>query len=77
MKTTITEPSAIFPIGYKFHKRVSKNKSDMYEVVDYFKTYNGRGELVKFRYHCVHMFCGQPVHDYDICHTTIALATKA
>jgi translation elongation factor P/translation initiation factor 5A len=47
-----------------------KNKK-LCTVNDIFKTYNGRGELVKVRYSALHLFMGQTVAEYDIVETTI------
>ena len=35
-------------------------------VVDVWKTYNDKGEMVRLRYVSTHEFCGQTVTDYDV-----------
>ena len=42
-------------------------------VVDIYKTYNDRNELVMVRYVCTHEFLGQTITDQDVVETTIAL----
>jgi hypothetical protein len=62
---------ARFPIGTKFKTR-GKHPREM-TVIDILRTYNSEGDLVKVRYVTTHEFCGQLVHDHDICDATIAL----
>ena len=46
------------------------------EVVDIWKTYNSKGELVKTRYVATHKFMGQVVTDYDVVKTTIQMGMQ-
>lgn len=43
------------------------------EIIDIYKTYNSKGELVEIRYKSGHEFMGQVVTHYDV-ETTIAMA---
>jgi hypothetical protein len=63
-----------YEIGTKFKTR---GKAPRFcEVVDIFKTYNSRGELIKTRYVATHNFLGQCVTDYDVSKTTIAMGIE-
>lgn len=59
-------------IGMKYIPRGRKNKH-VCTVVDIWKTYNNKGELVKTRYVSEHEFCGQIVTDCDVVQPTIAM----
>lgn len=52
------------PIGLKYPKKCT--------VIDIWKTYNHKGELVKVVYVAEHEFLGQKIKDYDVVDTTIA-----
>jgi hypothetical protein len=60
-----------FAIGTKFKTR-GKNPKEC-TVVDVYKTYNSKNELVHIRYVATHIFLGQLVISYDIPHTTIKM----
>lgn len=62
-------PEIRYNIGTKF-KSGGKCAREC-EVIDIYKTYDSKGELVKVRYVAVHTFLGQQVTDYDVCQTTI------
>jgi len=57
-------------IGTKFIKEGRKIKQ-VETVVDIYKTYNSKGELVKTRYVSEHEFMGQKLRDYDVVAVTI------
>lgn len=63
--------TARFPIGTQYLS--SGKRKDVCTVVDILKTYNNAGELVKIRYVATHPLLGQPVYDYDVVDTTIAM----
>jgi hypothetical protein len=65
----------IFPIGTKFKSR-GKHPREC-TVVDIFKTYNSKDELVSVRYVAEHQFMGQTVTDTNVLHTTIAMGLDA
>lgn len=52
-----------FMTGGKFPKKCT--------VIDIYKTYNSKNELVKTRYVAIHEFLGQTVTDYDVVQPTI------
>lgn len=58
-----------FEIG-KRYKPIGKDY--WCEVVDVYRTYNSKGELVSLQYVTTHEFCGQIVTDYRVTDTTIA-----
>jgi len=60
-----------YPIGTLFKTRGKFPK--LCQVVDIFKTYNSKGELVRTRYVATHEFCGQIVTDYEVVKTAIAM----
>ena len=62
-----------YKVGQKFILRRGKKIQER-AIVDIYKTFNNAGELVKTRYVTQHTFLGQPVTDYDVCETTIAIA---
>lgn len=59
-------------IGTQFIK-VGRKRQDVETVIDIYKTYNSKGELVKTRYVCQHTLMGQVVTDYDVLATTIKM----
>jgi len=62
-----------FSIGHKFIRRHSKHKY-IETIVDIHKTISTvNNEVVKTRYVATHDFCGQPVTDYDVLQTSIAM----
>lgn len=67
----MSERVAKFPIGTRFHAR-GKNKR-INTIVDIYKTYNSKNELVMIRYVSTHDFMGQIVTDYDVIETTVAM----
>jgi hypothetical protein len=42
-------------------------------IVDVWRTYNVRGEMVRLRYVAKHQFMGQTITDHGVCETTIAM----
>lgn len=58
-----------FSIGQQY-KTGGKN-SKLCTVIDIYKTYNSKGEMVKLRYVSTHDFCGQKVTDYDVVETSV------
>lgn len=68
---TQTERAPRFDIGTKYKTRGKSPRSCT--VVDIYKTYNSKGELVKISYISEHMFLGQIVTDRDVNETTIAM----
>ncbi len=62
--------TARFPIGTQYLMR--GKRSDLCTVVDIYKTYNSKEELVRIRYVSVHNFLGQDIVDNDVVDTTIA-----
>jgi hypothetical protein len=60
------------PIGTRFIRR-SKKRKDIETIVDVYKTYNMKGELVCIRYVTEHEFLGQIVTDSDVLATTVKL----
>jgi hypothetical protein len=48
-------------------------RKDMCKVIDIYKTYNFKGELVKTTYVSEHTFLGQKVTEYDVVKTTILI----
>jgi hypothetical protein len=60
-----------YPIGTLFKTRGKYPR--LCEVVDIFKTYDSKGELVKTRYVATHEIMGQIVTDYDVVKTTISI----
>ena len=58
-----------YPIGTKF-KTQSKFPKEC-TVIDIYKTYNNKNELVKTRYVAIHEFLGQTITDYDVVQPTI------
>lgn len=60
-----------FPIGTQYKTRGKSPK--VCTVIDIWKTYNSKGELVKIRYVSTHKFCGQTVTDNDVGETTKAM----
>lgn len=60
-----------YKIGTKFYAR-GKSRREC-EVIDVWKTYCSKGELVKIRYVVAHEFCGQILVNRDVCGTTIAM----
>lgn len=65
-----------YAIGQRFTIK-RKGSSREYEIVDILRTFNSKDELVRFRYVAVFYLMGQPVHDYDVCETTIARVLHA
>lgn len=59
-----------FPVGTEFVTRGRHPRKC--QVVDYLRTFNLAGELVKTRYVATYEFCGQTVTDNDVPETTIA-----
>jgi len=59
-----------FAIGTKYMTR-GKHPVEC-TVTNIYSTYNEAFELVHFRYVSTHLFCGQPVTDYDVVETTVA-----
>ena len=70
-RAPVSEPYAI---GTQFTLKRGKSPAKDCTIVDHLFTYNSKGELVKMRYVTKHLFCGQWVFDYDVVHTTIAMA---
>lgn len=60
-----------YPIGYKFIPLASKKRRDVYTVADYLTTTNLGGTVVRSRYVCTHVFCGQVLQSEE-CEATIA-----
>lgn len=60
-----------YAIGTQYIKTHGKVKQ-LCTVVDVWKTYDSKGELVKLRYVTSHEFCGQLVNDYNVVPVTIA-----
>lgn len=65
----VSEPR--FKIGTKF-KKVGRKHAQVETVVDIWKTYNSKGELVKVNYVSEHDFLGQKLYDHSVIDTTIA-----
>ena len=42
-------------------------------IIDIYKTYNSKNELVKINYVSEHEFLGQKIRDYNVVDTTIAI----
>ena len=61
-----------YKIGQKYISR-GKAKHEC-EIIDIYKTYNYKGELVKIRYVAAHKLLGQTVVDYDVVETSITMA---
>lgn len=59
----------VYPIGFTF--TMNNKRKDVCTVIDHYTTTNSKGEIVDFRYVCVHQFMGQMVTDRNVCHTTI------
>jgi hypothetical protein len=59
-----------YAIGTRFipNRKIEREET----IIDIHKTFNSKGEQVKFRYVTSHEFCGQIVTDDDVCQTTIA-----
>ena len=62
-------------IGTKFIRQGRKRK-DIETVIDIYKTYNSKGELVKTRYVSEKEFMGQTLRDYDVLSTTIKIGLE-
>lgn len=60
-----------YPVGTKYTRRVARNVTRDYTVVDYHITRNMSGEVVKERYVTSHEFMGQALIDYDVTQTEI------
>lgn len=60
-----------FPIGTQFKTRGKHPK--LCTVVDVWKTYDSKGELVRVRYVATHEAMGQTVTDRDVPRTTVAM----
>ena len=58
-------------IGMKYIPRSDKQKR-VHTVIDCYKTYNSKGELVNTTYVSVHDFCGQQVKTHGVVQPTIA-----
>jgi len=67
-------PKKDIKIGLEFIPIGKKRKP--YKLIDIYKTYNSKNEIVKTRYVCEYYFVGQKVTDYDICIVTIQRAEK-
>lgn len=65
----------MYAIGQKYRTRGKVPR--VCTVVDIFKTYNSKGELVRVRYVATHDFMGQSVTDYDVPETAIAMGLVA
>ena len=63
-----------FKIGHKFTPRGKKHPREC-TIVDIYKTYNSKGELVQTRYVATHEFMGQIITDCDVGHTTVAMGS--
>lgn len=61
-----------FTIGTQFIPQGRKH-ARLHTVVDVWKTFNSKGELVRIRYVATHETAGQTVTDYDVGGTTIAM----
>lgn len=59
-----------FPIGTRYYTG-GKDKR-LCTVVDFWRIYNSRDELVSYRYVATHEFMGQMVTEYDVVDVTIA-----
>ncbi len=59
-----------YPIGTRYSIRGMHPK--ICTVIDIFKTYNSKGELVKTRYVSTHDVLGQVVTSYDVPEVSIA-----
>lgn len=53
-----------YAIGTKFKKR--DIRKDTYEVIDIYETHNGKGELIRTEYLCIHDFCGQVIKTLEV-----------
>ena len=62
-----------YKIGQKYISR-GKAKHEC-EIIDIYKAYNYKGELVKIRYVAAHKLLGQTVVDYDVVETSITMAS--
>lgn len=62
-----------YKIGTKFIPR-GKGKN-LRTVVDFYTTFNIKGELVKERYVTTHDLLGHKVYDYGVVQTTIDMGT--
>lgn len=50
----------------------SGKRKDICTIVDIYKTYNSKNELVKIGYVTEHKFLGQTIKEYDVPQATIA-----
>jgi len=64
-----------FPIGTQYSSRGKHPR--ICTVVDYHRTYNTAGELVKCRYVASHFLMGRQVFDYDVVEVTVAMGVAA
>lgn len=60
-----------FLIGQMFKTRGKHPR--VCTIVDVWKTYNSKNELIKMRYVATHEFAGQIMTDYDIVDATVAM----
>lgn len=67
----ISDINSKFSIGTKFKTRGKYPR--FCTIVDIFKTYNSKNELVKINYIATHKFNGQQLFDYSIVETTVAM----
>lgn len=63
-----------FEIGTKFIRKSNKKVKPIETVIDVYKTYNSKNELVNIEYITQYEFCGQLIK-HTALNTTIALGT--
>lgn len=69
---TILNETPRFSPGTKYMPASRGKYARIHTVVDFLRTYNMAGELIKTRYVAVHELVGQRIVDHDVCETTIA-----
>lgn len=71
MPSLLQEKESRYHIGQKY-KPVGRKHAQVCTIIDIYKTFNSKGELVQTRYVSEHEFMGQLVKNYDVIETTIA-----